>query len=107
MLNALWNRCVSRQEKVSVCYKNSAACHKHIGDPRHIPFCGKKKIAGATHLNALANVNSFSRRHCAVSNEIADSASRSGARSRIFSAVELHARAPRRLAERDWFIGGR
>ena len=107
MLNALWKGCVSRQEKVSVCNENSAARHSHIRDPRYIFLSGKKKIAGAAHLNALAHVNSFSRRHCVVRDEIADGASRSGASSRIFCAVELHARAPCWLTECDWFVGGR
>jgi len=38
----LLKACALRQEKLSFCNKNGAACHAHIRDPRHIFFCGKK-----------------------------------------------------------------
>ena len=38
----LLKACASRQEKLSFCHKNGAACHAHIRDPRYIFFCGEK-----------------------------------------------------------------
>jgi hypothetical protein len=49
--------CASRQEKVSFCHKNGAACDAHIGNLRRFTSRAEKKIAGPADLNALTNVN--------------------------------------------------
>src|SRR5664279_455358 len=94
--------CVLRQEKLSLCYKDCAACNAYICYLRWFIFCSEKKIAPATNLYTLLQVNSFARRDNAVTHEIADGASSRRPRSRILTAIELHSCAPRRL-----FFAGR
>src|SRR5271165_2263751 len=78
---------------MSLCNENSAARNAHIGYLRGVSFGAEKQIAGAIDFDALADVDSSPRSNRAARYERADSAAGCRTCGRIFTAVELHARA--------------
>jgi hypothetical protein len=91
---ALCKSSLNRQEKGTPCHRDGAARYRYGTDPFVLSDSSDHEPTWATDLKTLAESDFAAGLNPAVTHQPRDRAACSGAGSRIFSGVELHACAP-------------